>query len=199
MCFVSASLHFSSLIPKSLSVPLSASPRPSCSLQSWSSALKIPAQMKPLTRSWGFSEKYSAIWISHFAPSSFRIGSPKLTGSMFGKSLSFPSNCDITWCAYHSSKHLIKKSFAGLFTEKSMGWSKSVVFDGNRLTWMLWPSKRSVIPLEIWRLKLSRMTKAEVSASKVCQLAFTYGMMMCSKYWNMVCSLDQCFGEWVMF
>ena len=119
---------------QSLSVPLSVSSWPSCSLQSWSSALAIPARRKPLTTSWGLSEKYSAIWTSHFAPSSFSMGSPRLIGSMSGESPSFPSSCDITWCAYHSSKCLFKKSFAGLFIDKSIGWSKSVVFGSKRHT-----------------------------------------------------------------
>ena len=79
------------------------------------------ALTNPFAMIFGLCAKYSAICTSHLAPSSFSTDRLKLTGSRFVDSISLPSSWAVTCSAYQFSKHLFKKSFAGLFIERSMG------------------------------------------------------------------------------
>ena len=85
--------------------------------------------------------------------------------------------CHALWC-HRPGTRILRKSFAGLFTDMSIDCSKSVVFGGSRQIWILLASKRHATALVTCPLKLSMITSAGVLSSKDLCVHSTYGMMM---------------------
>ena len=80
---------------------------------------------------WVFS-KESAISTSHLAINSFSVVRFNPMGSNSVVSISFPLNCLMISSEYHCSKQRLRNDLAGLLTDKSIGWSWSVVLAGRR-------------------------------------------------------------------
>ena len=135
--------------------------------------------------------KYCAISIIHFSPSSFNAGRLRFIGCRSVDSMSFPSSCFSICSAYQSLKHLFRRSF-----DCQVHGLKTISHTCTQ--WMLFCSKSLVTVLVIWPLKLSIMTSAGVSSSKVSRVLFAYGMIIFWMYWIFVNFIDQCFGKCVI-
>lgn len=158
----------------------------------------IPDRMNPLTIIIGLSSKYLAISTSHFAPTSLstdRLRSICSSSRLYVHILQLLHNLLRVPLLEFSPKEVF---FAGLLTEMSIGWSKSVVLGGSKHTWMSRSSRRVLTEGVTWPLKLSMIMSAGFLSLTNCQTLSTYGMMILLMYRIMVSSVDQYLGEWVM-